>query len=77
MQYSEVGINKELHNPRILGGRMEISKTLEKFQEVKERMRKAIISKGVVVKEGASLSEMADKILEIKIEGKKKEKKHV
>ncbi len=57
---------------------MEISKTLEKFQEVKERMRKAIISKGVAVKEGASLSEMADKILEIKIEGKKKErKKHV
>ena len=57
---------------------MEISKTLEKFQEVKERMRKAIISKGVVVKEGASLSEMADKILEIKINGRKKErKKHV
>lgn len=56
---------------------MEISKTIETFQKVKERIRKAIISKGVAVKEGASLSEMADKILEIKIDGKKKEKKHV
>ena len=56
---------------------MEISKTVERFQEIKEKIRKAIISKGVAVKEGASLSEMADKILEIKIEGKKKEKKHV
>ena len=56
---------------------MEISKTVERFQEIKEKIRKAIISKGVAVKEVASLSEMADKILEIKIEGKKKEKKHV
>ncbi len=56
---------------------MEISKTVERFQEIKEKIRKAIISKGVAVKEGASLSEMADKILEIKIDGKKKEKKHV
>jgi len=55
---------------------MEISKTVERFQEVKEKIRKAIISKGVAVKEGASLSEMADKILEIKIEGKKKGKKN-
>ena len=57
---------------------MEISKTVERFQEIKEKIRKAIISKGVAVKEGASLSEMADKILEIKINGRKKErKKHV
>ncbi len=56
---------------------MEISKTIEKFQEIKEKIRQAIISKGVVVKERASLSEMADKILEIKIDGKKKERKHV
>ena len=56
---------------------MEISKTIEKFQEIKEKIRQAIISKGVAVKEGASLSEMADKILEIKTDGKKKEKKHV
>ena len=56
---------------------MEISKTVERFQEIKEKIRKAIISKGVAVKEGASLSEMADKILEIKIEGKKKNKKNV
>ena len=69
-----MGINETLHYPRILGGRTEISKTIETFQKVKERIRKAIISKGVAVKEGASLSEMADKILEIKIDGKKKEK---
>lgn len=57
---------------------MEISKTVEAFQKVKEKIRKAIISKGVDVPEGASLSEMADKILEIKVESKKKErKKHV
>ena len=55
---------------------MEISKTVEKFQEIKEKIRKAIISKGVNVREGASLSEMADKILEIKVESKKKEKKN-
>ena len=56
---------------------MEISKTVEKFQEIKEKIRKAIISKGVDVHEGTSLSEMADKISEIKVESKKKEKKHV
>jgi len=57
---------------------MTISKTIETFQKLKEKIRKAIISKGVTVREGASLSEMADKILEIKIDGKKKErKKHV
>jgi len=55
---------------------MEISKTLENFQKIKEKIRKAIISKGVTVHEGASLTEMADKILEIKIESKKKEKKN-
>lgn len=55
---------------------MTISKAIEKFQEVKERMRQAIISKGVEVREGASLSEMADKILEIKVGGKRKEKKN-
>ena len=55
---------------------MTISKTIETFQEVKERIRRAIISKGVDVPEGASLSVMADKISEIKIGGnnKKKEK---
>ena len=55
---------------------MEISKTVERFQEIKEKIRKAIISKGVDVPEGASLSKMADKILEIKVETKKKEKKN-
>ena len=55
---------------------MEISKTIETFQKVKEKIRQAIILKGVNVREGASLSEMADKILEIKIEGKKKGKKN-
>ena len=55
---------------------MDIAKTMETFQKVKEKIRKAIVSKGVNVREGASLSEMADKILEIKVEGKKKEKKN-
>ena len=55
---------------------MEISKTVEKFQELKEKIRKAIISKGVTVREGASFSEIADK-KEIKVESKKKERKHV
>ncbi len=55
---------------------MEISKTVEAFQKVKEKIRKAIISKGVAVREGASLSEMADKISEIKVESRKKEKKN-
>lgn len=55
---------------------MDISKTMEKFQEIKEKIRKAIISKGVNVREGASLSEMADKIWEIKVGGKRKEKKN-
>ena len=55
---------------------MEISKTVEKFQEIKEKIRKAIISKGVDVPEGASLSEMAQKISEIKIGSNKKEKKN-
>ena len=55
---------------------MTISKTIETFQKLKEKIRKAIISKGVTVREGASLSEMADKILEIKVESKKKEKKN-
>lgn len=57
---------------------MEISKTIETFQEVKEKIRKAIIAKGVDVPEGASLSVMADKISEIKVGGnnKRKEKKN-
>lgn len=55
---------------------MTISKAIEKFQEIKERMRQAIISKGVDVREGASLSEMADKILEIKIGVNRKERKN-
>ena len=53
-----------------------IAEKLEKFQEIKERIRKAIISKGVDVPEGASLSEMAQKISEIKVDNKRKEKKH-
>ncbi len=42
----------------------------------KEKIRQAIISKGVDVREGASLSEMAEKISEIKVDNKRKEKKH-
>ena len=55
---------------------MTIAEQIERFQEIKEKIRRAIISKGVDVPEGASLSIMADKILEIKIESKRKEKKH-
>ena len=50
---------------------MSITEKLEKFQEIKEKIRQAIISKGVDVREGASLSEMAEKISEIKISKKK------
>lgn len=50
-----------------------IAEKIEKFQAVKERIRKAIISKGVDVPEGASLSEMAEKISEIKVGNKGKE----
>ena len=53
---------------------MTISKTIETFQEVKEKIRQAIISKGVEVPEGASLSVMADKISEIKVGGNNKRK---
>ena len=55
---------------------MDITKTIETFQEVKEKIRQAIISKEVEVPKGASLSEMADKILEIKVGNKRKEKKN-
>lgn len=55
---------------------MSIAEKIEKFQEVKEKIRQAIISKGVDVPKGASLSEMAQKISEIKIGSNKKEKKH-
>lgn len=54
-----------------------IAEKIEKFQEIKEQIRKAIISKGVDVPEGASLSEMAEKISKIKVGNKGKEKKHV
>ena len=40
---------------------------------MKEKIRKAIVSKGVNVREGASLSEMADKILEIKVESNQRD----
>lgn len=56
---------------------MSIAEKIEKFEELKEKIRKAIISKGVDVREGASLSEMAQKIEEIRIDNnKRKEKKH-
>ena len=55
---------------------MTIAEKIEKFQELKEKIRQAIISKGVDVAEGASLSEMAEKISEIKVGSNKKEKKH-
>ena len=55
---------------------MTIEKSMERFRKVKEKIRLAIISKGVDVPEGASLSEMAAKIEEIKTSktNKRKEK---
>ncbi len=55
---------------------MTIREQIEKFQEIKEKIRKAIIAKGVEVPEGASLSIMAEKISEIKVGNKGKEKKN-
>ncbi len=55
---------------------MEILKTLEKFQEVKKKIRETIISKGVDVPADATLDQMADKILAIKVGSIKREKKH-
>lgn len=50
---------------------MNIREKIEKFQETKEKIRQAIISKGVDVPEGASLSVMADKILKIQVKKSK------
>jgi uncharacterized FAD-dependent dehydrogenase len=56
---------------------MTVTKSIERFRKVKERIRQAIISKGVAVAENASLSEMAAKIEEIKTsKTKKKEDKN-
>jgi hypothetical protein len=72
-----VGFDYQRTNSGILRRRsMTIAEKIEKFQELKEKIRQAIISKGVDVAEGASLSVMADKILEIKVGNKGKEKKH-
>jgi hypothetical protein len=46
---------------------MAIEKSIERFKKVKEKIRLAIISKGVAVAENASFSEMAAKIEEIKV----------
>jgi mannose/fructose/N-acetylgalactosamine-specific phosphotransferase system component IIB len=55
---------------------MSITKSIERFRKVKEKIRLAIISKGVTVAENASLSEMAAKIEEINVSkvNKRKEK---
>jgi uncharacterized FAD-dependent dehydrogenase len=57
-------------------GKKMITKKLERFRKVKEKIRAAIISKGVEVSENASLADMAQKIEEIKAmkNNKKKEK---
>ena len=54
-----------------------MTKIHERFAKIKERIRQAIISKGVEVPENASLSDMAAKIEEIKTSktNKKKEDK--
>jgi hypothetical protein len=55
---------------------MTIEKNMERFRKIKEKIRLAIISKGVEIPENASLSEMAQKIEEIKVSkiNKRKEK---
>lgn len=55
---------------------MSITEQIGKLYKVKEKIRKAIISKGVDVPADATLDQMADKILEIKVSSNKKEKKH-
>jgi hypothetical protein len=51
---------------------------MERFKKVKERIRQAIISKGVEVPENASLANMAERIEEIKVSktNKRKEKEN-
>jgi mannose/fructose/N-acetylgalactosamine-specific phosphotransferase system component IIB len=58
---------------------MTVTKSMERFRKVKERIRQAIISKGVTIAENASLSEMATKIEEINVgkSNKRKEKDNV
>jgi hypothetical protein len=58
---------------------MAIAKSIERFKRIKEKIRLAIISKGVAAAENASLSEMAAKIEEIKVSkvNKGKEKNNV
>jgi hypothetical protein len=57
---------------------MTIGKSIERFRKVKEKIRQAIISKGVAIAENASLSEMATGIEKIKVPktNKKKEDKN-
>ena len=50
---------------------MELFAQIERIKKVKEKIRQAIISKGVEVSKDASLSEMAEKILEIKVSKRK------
>jgi hypothetical protein len=54
---------------------MAIEKSIERFKKVKEKIRLAIISKGVDVHEGASLSEMAARIEENKVSSKTNKRK--
>jgi hypothetical protein len=55
---------------------MTIEKSMERFRKVKEKIRLAIVSKGVEVPENASLADMAARIEEIKTSktNKRKEK---
>jgi hypothetical protein len=46
---------------------MSIAKSIERFRKVKEKIRSAIIGRGVDVPENASLSDMAAAIDEIKV----------
>jgi uncharacterized FAD-dependent dehydrogenase len=58
---------------------MSIEKSMERFRKVKEKIRTAIINKGVEVPINASLADMAAAIDEIKVSktNRKKEKEDV
>jgi hypothetical protein len=53
---------------------MTMEKSMERFRKIKEKIRQAIVSKGVAVAENASLSEMAVRIEEIKVSKANKKK---
>lgn len=50
---------------------MDVFKEIKKINKIKEKIRQAIIEKGVEVSEDASLEDMVGKIKEIKVSRRK------